>query len=126
MSDGSLNEGLSTKGELNKYQGCVFWEFYPDICSQEQEEGILHNMSPLIFDLSHNCGETGDGFTAKCRHLKHEHMNPDQTARCRLTENELNLVAVKINFQLLWTKSLSIVVVLHVDFHEEHLSAGVR
>ena len=36
----SLNEELSNKGEINKYQGCVFGEFYPDICSQKQEEGI--------------------------------------------------------------------------------------
>jgi len=37
--NGSLNEELSNKGELKKYQGRVFRD--PDICSQEQEEGIL-------------------------------------------------------------------------------------
>jgi len=26
--NGSLNEELSNKGELNKYQGCVFGELY--------------------------------------------------------------------------------------------------
>ena len=43
--NGSLNEELSNKGELNKYQGCVLGSFTPagdfrrpDICSQEQEE----------------------------------------------------------------------------------------
>ena len=46
--NGSLNEELSTKGELNKYQGCVLGSLIPagdlrrpDICSQEQEGGIF-------------------------------------------------------------------------------------
>jgi len=45
--NGSLNEDLSNKRELNIYQGCVFGGVTPagdfrrpDICSQEQEEGV--------------------------------------------------------------------------------------
>jgi len=50
--NGSLNEELSNKEELNRYQGCV--EFRrPDVCSQEQEEGILLNMSPLSIHQIH-------------------------------------------------------------------------
>jgi len=60
--NGSLNEELSNKGELNKYQGCFrpAGDFRrPDICSQEQEGGVYTEYVSL------------KGFYCLFLHIKH-------------------------------------------------------
>jgi len=50
-SERLVKGGTFKQRELNEYQGWVFGEFRcPDICSQEQEEGVLLSISPLKFN----------------------------------------------------------------------------